>query len=171
MHMSRKSVVAAIVVVGCVGTGGAALAMAGSSGRSVGPEFVYGDTGELVDATAAVHVVTTGAGGSVITLHVRGVAADAGRTFGAHIHQKPCDSEDPLAAGGHYQHAPTGDLEAREVWLDVTVNAAGNGHAVARRPWQVDESTPRSVIIHADPTAHDGTAGPRLACIDLDGRA
>lgn len=168
MQMSRKTVAAAIVVAGCIGSSGVALAV-GSSSRSAGPDHVYGSSGELADATADVHVVMTGEGGSMITLHLRGVEAEAGRTFGAHVHQTPC-GENPLASGGHYQHAATGDLEAREVWLDVTVNEAGNGHAEARRPWSVDQSAPRSVVIHAAPTAPNGTAGARLACIDLDGQ-
>jgi Cu-Zn family superoxide dismutase len=168
--MSKKSVAAAIVVAGCLGTSGVALAVSGSSSRSAGPEYLYGSTAELADATAEVHVVTTGDGGSVVTLHVRGVDADAGRTFGAHVHQAACGAL-ASAALGHYQHAASGDLEAREVWLDITVNAAGNGHAEARRPWTVDQSTPRSVIIHALPTAADGMAGPRLGCIDLDGQS
>ncbi|MCU0261919.1 MAG: superoxide dismutase family protein, partial [Ilumatobacteraceae bacterium] len=125
----------------------------------------------FADAGAAVHVVATGSGASVVTLHVTGVDADPGRTFGAHVHQLPC-GELGSAAGGHYLHAgldPTLPLEQREVWLDVTVNAAGNGHAVALRPWIVDQSSQRSVILHANPTAADGTAGARLACVDLDG--
>ena len=165
MHMTKRTVAAAIVVAGLAGTAGIAL---GSSSRSTGPEYTYGTTGEFAGATADVHVVTTGDGGSMITLHIHGAQADAGRTFGAHVHQSPCGT-DGGAAGGHYQHAPSGDLEAREVWLDFTVNRAGNGHAEARRPWAVDQSSPRSVIIHAAPTAPDGTAGARLACIDLDG--
>ena len=165
MYMTKRAVAATIVVAGLVGTAGIAL---GSSSRSTGPEYTYGTTGEFADATAEVHVVATGEGGSMITLHVRNADAEAGRTFGAHVHQSPCGT-DGSAAGGHYQHAATGDLEGREVWLDFTVNRAGNGHAEARRPWAVDQSSPRSVIIHAAPTASDGAAGARLACIDLDG--
>lgn len=165
MHMTKRAVAATIVVAGLVGTAGVAL---GSSNRSTGPDYTYGTTGEFTDATAVVHVVTTGDGGSMITLHVRNADTVAGRTFGAHVHQLPC-GVDGTAAGGHYQHAATGDLEGREVWLDFTVNRAGNGHAQAGRPWAVDQSSPRSVIIHAAPTASDGTAGARLACIDLDG--
>ena len=165
MHRTKRAMAATTVVAATAGTAGVAL---GSSSRSTGPEYTYGTTGEFTDATAEVHVVTTGDGGSVITLHVRNADADAGRTFGAHVHQSPCGTEGS-AAGGHYQHSPSGDLEGREVWLDFTVNGAGNGHAEARRPWAVDQSTPRSVIIHAAPTASDGAAGARLACIDLDG--
>lgn len=165
MHKTKRAVAVTIVVAGLAVTAGVAL---GSSNRSTGPDYSYGTTGEFTDATAAVHVVATGDGGSMITLHVRDADAVAGRTFGAHVHQFPCGTEGG-AAGGHYQHAATGDLEGREVWLDFTVNPAGNGHAEARRPWTVDQSSPRSVIIHASPTAPDGTAGARLACIDLDG--
>lgn len=165
MHVTKRAVGATIVVAGLVGTAGIALS---SSNRSTGPEYTYGTTGEFTDATAEVHVVTTGDVGSMISLHVRNADAVAGRTFGAHVHQSPCGTE-ASAAGGHYQHAPSGDLEGREVWLDFTVNRAGNGHAEARRPWAVDQSSLRSVVIHAAPTAPDGSAGARLACIDLDG--
>lgn len=164
-QVTKRAVAAAIVAGVLFGTVGIAL---GSSSRSTGPDHTYGSTGEFDDATAEVHVVTTGDGGSMITLHVRDADAEAGRTFGAHVHQLPCGTEGS-AAGGHYAHPSTGDLEGREVWLDVTVNRAGNGHAEARRPWAVDQSSPRSVVIHASPTAADGNAGPRLACIDLDG--
>jgi len=51
----------------------------------------------------------------------------------------------------------------------ATVNTDGIGHAEATRPWSLDDTTQRSVIIHALPTAANGTAGARLACIDLDG--
>ena len=111
----------------------------------------------------------TGHGKSHVTLAVSGVEAAAGQTFGAHVHQLPCGAAG-AAAGGHYLHAgATGSLEEREVWLDVTVNESGNATTHTTRPWSVDRSTPRSVIIHALPTAADGTAGARLACIDLDG--
>lgn len=165
MHMTKRAAGATIVVAGLIGTAGIAL---GSSNRSTGPEYTYETTGEFTNATAVVQVVTTGDGGSKITLHVRDVDAVAGRTFGAHVHQSRCGVAGS-AAGAHYQHAATGDLEAREVWLDFTVNRAGNGHAEARRPWAVDQTSSRSVIIHAGPTAADGSAGARLACIDLDG--
>jgi superoxide dismutase, Cu-Zn family len=119
-----------------------------------------------------VHVVATGAGGSRVTLHVKDVAADPGRTFGAHVHVNPCGAAG-TDAGGHYQHQPTAagpTLESEEVWLDVTIDEDGNGVALSKRPWTVDESTPRSVILHASPTTPmTGVAGARLACIDLDG--
>jgi hypothetical protein len=39
------------------------------------------------------------------------------------------------------------------------------------RPWSLEEWSPRSVIIHADPTNEAGGARTRLARIDLDGKA
>ncbi len=142
-----------------------------ASSRSAGPDYTYGESNPFADATASVHVVRTGKGGTRVTLRVRDVDAAAGTAFGAHVHVNPCGPSG-LDAGGHYQHAgASGSLEEREVWLDFTVNRAGNGHAAASRSWSLDESTPRSVIIHAMPTEPTtGGAGARLACIDLDGQ-
>jgi hypothetical protein len=159
---------AAIVVLGVVGGSSVAGALGGSS-RSAGPDYVYG-AGAFDHAAARVHIVHNGDGATHVTLHVSGVDGAAGHTFGAHVHQKPCGAS-AADAGPHYQHtAAVGTLEDREIWLDFTVNAGGNGHAEAVRPWALDESTPRSVIVHALPTAPEtGAAGGRLACIDLDG--
>ncbi len=166
---TRTLVAASVVTVGALAATGIAVA-AGGSARSSGPDFAYGAANPFADASAAVHVVKTGNGRMTTTLHLRDVDALAGQRFGAHVHQNAC-GESGADAGGHYQHAgATGSLEAIEVWLDVTVNEAGNGHSSASRPWSLDETSPRSVIIHALPTAPDtGVAGARLACIDLDG--
>lgn len=164
----RKWLGGSTIALATLGGGVVAVAAGGSSG-SVGPDRVYGDDA-FASASARVHIVRTGTGGTSVTLHMTGVDAEPGRTFGAHIHQSACG---PLGsdAGGHYQHAgASGSLEEREVWLDFTINEAGNGHAMATRPWSVDETSPRSVIVHALPTdSVSGAAGPRLACIDLDG--
>ena len=164
----RKWIGGSAIAVAALGGGVVAVAAGGSS-RSAGPDRVYGDAA-FANASAQVHIVRTGTDGTHVTLHMTGVDADAGRTFGAHVHQSPCG---PLGtdAGGHYQHAgATGTLEDREVWLDFTINDDGNGHAAATRPWTVDETSPRSVIVHALATDNvSGAAGARLACIDLDG--
>jgi Cu/Zn superoxide dismutase len=159
------------IAAGILGVTAVAFAAAGGSARSAGPDRAYGEANPFAAASAVVHVVRTGNDSSHVSLAVHDVNALAGRTFGAHVHTQPC-GVDPLAAGGHYQHAgATGSLEAREVWLDVTIDADGNGTSHAKRPWAVDQATPRSVIIHALPTNADtGAAGARLACIDLDGQ-
>jgi len=165
----RRLAVGVAATVGLSGAAGVALA-AGGSARSSGPDHTYGADNPFADASAVVHVVLTGNGSTHVTLQVRGVDAEPGRVFGAHVHQLPCGPAG-ADAGPHYAHAgATGSLEQREVWLDFTVNAAGHGHANAKRPWPLNESPPRSVIIHADPTNDAGGAGPRLACIDLDGQ-
>ena len=166
---TAQLIVGVAAATGTLAVAGAALA-GGSATRSTGPDVQH-VAGAFDDADAAVQLVRTGEGGTLVTLHVRGVDAPAGTTFGAHVHTARCGT-DPMDSGGHYAHTGTApSLEAKEVWLDVTVNEAGNGHRQAVRPWLIDESTPRSVVIHASPTnAATGAAGPRLACIDLDGQ-
>ena len=129
--INKRWLAAALVVAaGSLGTG-VALA-AGGSARSSGPDFTYGST-PFANATARVHVVHTGNGGTHVSLHILGVDAPAGRTFGAHVHKFACGASGG-AAGRHYENAVTGALESREVWLDFTVNADGIGHAEAKRP-------------------------------------
>lgn len=166
---TRVLVAAAVMTIGVGSAMGAALAAGGSS-RSTGPDFAYGPDNPFDDASAAVHVVKTGDDQTKVTLALRAVDAPAGQRFGAHVHQQPCGASG-LDAGGHYQQAgASGPLEAIEVWLDFAVGPAGNARSGATRPWLLDEAAPRSVIIHAVPTAPGtGLAGPRLACIDLDG--
>lgn len=171
--MSRRKTrmtVGAVVAAAAVVAGGSGVLAGGTAARSTGPDHAYGEANPLADAGAAVQVVKTASGTTKFVLQVHGVDAAAGTTFGAHVHQNPCGVSG-ADAGPHYQHvgAP-GSLEDREVWLDFTVNAAGNGHAQTTRSWTIDDTSPRSVIIHQLPTAPDGAAGPRLACIDLDGR-
>lgn len=170
-RFTRSAMVLPAMVLLALAAGGTAAAASGSSARSGGPDATYGNANPFAGATASVHVVRTGAGGMKVSLHVRHVDAVTGRVFGAHVHQKPCGPSG-ADAGGHYVHpGVTGSLEDREVWLDFSVNAAGNGHARAVRAWSLDESTPRSVVIHALSTAPEtGVAGARLACIDLDGQ-
>ncbi len=170
MKLKNRKIVGAAMLVGAVAVPAGVAAAAATSSRSSGPDQTYGVANPFADAAATVHVVANAAGGSTVTLHVDGVVATKNQTFGAHVHTAPCGS-DPLASGGHYQHStdPAVPLEQREVWLDVKVNGGGNGQSVAHRPWAVDQSTLRSVVIHAQPTASTGAAGARLACIDLDG--
>lgn len=160
----------AAIVAGVVGMSGAALA-SGASQRASGQPITYGDGNPFTAATARLHFVGAdeGGAGTHVALQITGTdPSAAGRRFGAHVHQNVCGTS-PSASGGHYQHAQVGgSLESREVWLDFTVNAGGHGHAEAVRAWPVSDPTARSVVIHALPTAVDGTAGARLACIDLD---
>jgi len=104
-------------------------------------------------------------GGTDLRLMVRGLPAN--RSFGAHVHVTPCGS-DPLASGGHYQHGTTGTLAEREVWLDFTTNADGEGVGTTHIPWLITAGTAGSVVIHANPTnPTTGAAGARLVCTNV----
>ena len=169
MDTINKSRLAGALVVAAGSLGSGVALAAGGSARSSGPDYTYVGSEAFVNAAASVNVVHTGNGGTHVTLHMFGVDAPAGQTFGAHVHTRPC-GQSGAVAGPHYQDAGAADaLEDREIWLDFAINDGGIGHAEAKRPWSLDETTPRSVIIHAQPTALNGTAGARLACIDLDG--
>jgi Cu-Zn family superoxide dismutase len=136
-------------------------------------------------ATARVHSVARPNGTTVVTLHVSGFAPSA--QYGAHAHVRPCGDPavDPagLAAGGHYQHVPATEAmppthpqianPRNEVWLDLTTNPAGQGHAKAVVDWQFRPAEHgRSVILHEKHTStvdgSHGVAGKRVACIDVD---
>jgi Cu-Zn family superoxide dismutase len=129
-------------------------------------------------ARARVDAVYTSAGDSIVTLDVWGLEADT--AYGAHAHAKPCGSTG-AAAGPHFQNIPDPTEPStdpafanpvNEIWLDLTTDAAGNGVAQTKVPWQFSpQSQARSVIIHAEHTrtgaTDSGVAGPRLACLTV----
>jgi Cu-Zn family superoxide dismutase len=148
-----------------------------------------------VGAWARVRAIETSSGKTVVTLQVRGLAANA--TYGAHAHYKACGSSG-AAAGAHYQNSvdpavliaaaaatPPRDPETiastdanyanatNEVWLDLATDDEGNGSAQTVVDWQFRGTDPvqRSLIIHRDFTdPHDGSAGvagPRLGCLSV----
>jgi superoxide dismutase, Cu-Zn family len=127
----------------------------------------------LDDADARL-VMVTHHDASTFVLRIKGTdPAAAGRTFGAHLHTGPCVPGNGAAAGPHYnQDVVEGTVPARvdqttEVWLDFTVNPAGDATAIATVPFVPTAGT-RSVVIHRDPTDHhSGAAGPRLACLPV----
>ena len=105
------------------------------------------------------------------------------RTYGAHLHTKPC-ATDPKAAGPHYQHNadpkaaasppsvdPSYANPGNEVWLDLTTDARGAATAASVQDWEFGEVVPRSLILHAERTRTAdgvaGTAGARVACLTL----
>ena len=183
-HASRPLAIAAVTAGVVLFAASPSLAGADSV-RSDGEIHRYGSTADFPeDATARVRAVYDAAGDTVVTLHVRGL--NPNRTYGAHAHVNACGLTG-AAAGPHDQHSPdpaaTPSVPSsdpayanpvNEIWLDVTTNAAGNGVALAKQPWQfAPGKAPRSVIIHAERTATGaqdgaaGAAGARLACVDV----
>lgn len=180
MNVRTLATTAALAAAGSVtiGLAGTAPALAGADVARDRGVFAY--TGFPEQGSARVHSVSTAAGRTMVTLTVKGMTG--GHTYGAHAHVLPCDVTDKMAAGPHWQLeedpvSPSVDPgyanPHNEIWLDVTTNEAGNGTAKATLDFAfAGTHRPRSVIIHAMPTAtapgSAGTAGARLACLDVD---
>lgn len=153
-----------------------AVAQAGGSGRivSAGPlgDYSTATAGPYDDAWGRA-TLSERRGGSTITFKVSGIdRAVRGVSYGAHLHLGPCVTDAPLDAKGHYNtdviagRTPPRIDRTTEVWLDFTVSKRGTGEAVARVPF-VPEPGARSIVVHAEETHPDGTAGARLACLPL----
>jgi len=172
---------AAALAVLAAPASGASAPVRASGNASVGGAsgaYTYDPAQLPVGARLTVEAVYPGNGTSVITFHLKGAAAN--RDYGAHAHVASCGS-DPLAAGGHFQFRPfppggsaadpTYANPVNEVWLDLSTNDDGNGHAKAVVPWQPGDRRPMSVVVHAMHTAtapgSAGTAGPRLGCLSV----
>jgi hypothetical protein len=133
-------------------------------------DFAPAAAGPFDSASASLTLVGSG-DHSTAVLVVKGIdPAAAGRTFGAHLHTGPCVAGNGAAAGPHYNHSgvvPPVVNNQTEVWLDFTANRGGTGQAVAHVPWQPNGGQ-HSVVIHEAPTAANGTAGARLACLPVE---
>ena len=166
----RTATAAACAAVLGVGAAvGPAVAGAALNFNSDLRDFAPKAAGPFDGATAKLTLVGSDSTQAVFVVH--GVdPAVAGRTFGAHLHTGPCLEGDGAAAAGHYNHsttAPPTVNDQTEIWLDVTINNGGNGQSMARVDW-APTAGPRSVVIHVNPTAADGTAGTRLACLPVE---
>jgi Cu/Zn superoxide dismutase len=136
--------------------------------------------GDLVDLSAATAdpfgdasahlVMTPTANGTLFHLRVKGIdPAVLGHDYGAHLHVGPCVEGNGAAAGPHYNVSTTTPpvvSDQTEVWLDFTATADGTGAADTTVPF-LPPAGARSVVIHAEATAPNGTAGPRLACLPV----
>jgi Cu-Zn family superoxide dismutase len=121
----------------------------------------------------------SGDGSTTVMLALRGLEPE--RRYGAHVHSEPC-GETGADAGPHFQYEvdpvqPSVDPQYanpdNEIWLDLTTDGTGAGSAETTVAWEFpDDLRPRSVVIHAMPTAtgpgEAGTAGDRAACITVD---
>ncbi|GAA3228611.1 hypothetical protein [Actinocorallia longicatena] len=149
---------------------GAAVLTAGTSaqacGRTVeGPGHVYD---HVFDGTRLTITVRSGRDGTAIRMRLWNLPESArGRSFGAHVHVKPC-TDDPAAAGPHYQNPAGTTLEEKEIWLDFTVDARGRARSKTFRPWTIPAGAAGSVVVHAEATdPGTGTAGGRALCTSV----
>ena len=73
------------------------------------------------------------------------------------------------ASGPHYNVStatPPVVSDQTEVWLDFTVTTDGTGAGDASVPF-VPVPGDRAVVVHAEETAPNGTAGARLVCLPV----
>jgi superoxide dismutase, Cu-Zn family len=120
----------------------------------------------------------SGARSTTVVLNTRGLLPK--RDYGAHVHVRPCGAL-PSDSGPHFQDKkdpvqpsvdPAYANPRNEIWLDFTTDRLGNGYAVANVPWGFGKREAASVVVHATHThtdpGHAGTAGARLACLNVD---
>jgi Cu/Zn superoxide dismutase len=181
----RLALMAAPIAAGCaagtetdtgllIGTSaGSALMIYPMDPAATGPNPIQ--AGALVSAQA----YDVGNGRMRIRLSASNMPANY--KFGSHLHKLACD--DPMKAGGHYQHNPwqSGPMgtvatdpayanTANEAWLDFNTDAAGKGGSELLMDWIPRPTEAKAIIIHAMPsqvTAPAGTAGPKLACLPI----
>ncbi|WP_030299770.1 superoxide dismutase family protein [Streptomyces katrae] len=135
------------------------------------------DTKAVPDGSKVTVTERVEGDGTHVDLRLHGVAAN--RTFGAHVHQKPCGSK-PNDSGPHYQNTvdpkqpstnPAYANPRNETWLDITTDGHGDGSSASTTAWRYRDGQARSVVIHEHATHTDpgtaGTAGARLACINV----
>jgi Cu-Zn family superoxide dismutase len=180
MNGARAAVVSAVLAIalGACGRETAdTLSVEALALKTQGPWTVYdnpygdGRANPVAKMVGMVHAIQTGTGNTTVMLHVRNMPGTRG--FGAHVHKLACNDN---KAGGHYQNvpAPTTPTDpayansSNEIWLDLTTNDDGNGHAIATVSWRIRSGEAKAVVIHDQLTNHhNGTAGPKLACVDV----
>jgi superoxide dismutase, Cu-Zn family len=166
----------------------AALLVTPASGAQVaGVTAAWGTFGSYTPGTTAVtytpslvpfnakatSLSVTGPHGTATTLIVYGFLPN--REYGAHVHTNPC-GPNPTDAGPHYQNVvdpvqpstdPTYTNPHNEIWLDLHTDPHGNALALSTVPWPFTDRHPHSILLHDHHTHPDGTAGPRLACLNV----
>jgi superoxide dismutase, Cu-Zn family len=125
-------------------------------------------------ASATAQAWDEGGGVMRIKLNVQGFPPN--RDFGVHLHKLACD--DPMKAGGHYQHfaAPMGQATdpayanyQNEAWLDFTTNGSGVGGQDLRLSWLPRAGEAKALIFHHMKSGQGGASGAKLACLPMTG--
>lgn len=116
-------------------------------------------------------------GGTTVLLRLNGLLPN--RAYGAHVHVKKCGAA-PADSGPHFQNVvdpvqpsvdPAYANPDNEIWLDVHANGNGFAYTSSTVDWQFTDRHAQSVVLHNDHThtapGEAGTAGPRLACVNV----
>lgn len=158
------------LVVGTAPAAGAGRTLVSTKGAL--RDYSTATVGPFDNANARVKITRHKRGSTVMLRLSRISRSAAGDEFGAHLHTGPCVTNDPLAAGGHYNtdviagRTPTRVNRSTEVWLDFVVTRSGKAKATAKVPFTPVAGT-RSIVVHKHATRPDGTAGGRLACLPV----
>ena len=128
-------------------------------------------------ANVTVVGVPSVGGRTTVLLVLKGLQPN--RAYGAHVHVKKCGAA-PADSGPHFQNVvdpvqpsvdPAFANPRNEIWLDVHTDANGFAHADSTVDWQFTERHAQSVVVHDEHThtgpGEAGTAGPRLACVNV----
>lgn len=128
-------------------------------------------------AKVTVVSVPTIGGGTTVLLKLKGLLPN--RAYGAHVHVKKCGAA-PADAGPHYQNVvdpvqpsvdPAYANPRNEIWLDVHTDGNGFAYTSSTVDWQFTDQHAQSVVVHNEHThtkpGEAGTAGPRLACVNV----
>jgi superoxide dismutase, Cu-Zn family len=116
-------------------------------------------------------------GSTTVLLRLNGLLPN--RAYGAHVHVKKCGAA-PADSGPHFQNVvdpvqpsvdPAYANPHNEIWLDVHTNGNGFAYTSSTVDWQFTDRHAQSVVLHNDHThtkpGEAGTAGPRLACVNV----
>ncbi|NLU69289.1 superoxide dismutase family protein [Streptomyces sp. HNM0574] len=146
-------------------------------GAGATPPAVTYDTRAVPEGARIAVAQRSEAGRTKVAVKVSGL--EPNRTFGAHVHTKPC-ADVPDSSGPHYQNRkdpvqpskdPAYANPRNEVWLDMSTDAKGRASAKSGNDWNFRKGGARSVVIHehATHTGHGeaGVAGDRLACFSV----
>lgn len=129
-------------------------------------------------AKVTVVGVPTVSGGTTVLLVLNGLLPH--RAYGAHVHVKKCGAT-PAESGPHFQNVvdpvqpsvdPAYANPRNEIWLDVHTNGNGFAFTSSTVDWQFTDRHAQSVVLHNEHThtkpGEAGTAGPRLACVNVE---
>lgn len=114
---------------------------------------------QLTGLAAGALMVRSPSGSTEVSLRVAGLAPNS--EYPVHVHAQPCGVGE---AGGHYKLDPgvAEAIEANELWLPLSSNAAGEAERTASVQDHVVRAEAQSIVVH------DGVDGAKLVCIDLD---
>jgi hypothetical protein len=141
------------------------------------PDF----SGPLDGASATLRIIASPDEGIGFKVRVEGIDTSVVNPegFGAHLHVGPCSPRLPIpgtnpekytddTTGGHYTVPGEKVSSDSEVWLSFLPRDTATYETWALFEIE-DTTTPgvMSIVLHRDPTAPDGVAGPREACLPV----